>query len=224
MKAKTNDQLDHSRPLDVHKWSDYPEVNTWVNKLWDDYLGSEYPETTTAGKRPKASTKKQFKVLLLDLYVAWLEDPELLIGVSLTGSPYKPKSRYNALHISYVIVGIIHYLHSIDLIGLHKGSEVSKRTTRIWPSEKLLEHFKASEITPLMVNIHKDQEVIVLNKAAPDEQGRFRRAGKPVEYKDEDYAEIPRMREELQRYNELLRTSFIDMSDVSAYGTDIALD
>jgi hypothetical protein len=212
--AKTNDQLDHSRPLDVHKWSDYPEVNTWVDTLWANYLASEYPEATTAGKRPKASTKKQFKVLLLDLYVAWLEDPELLIGVALTKSSYKPNSRYNALHISYVIVGIIHYLHSIDLIGLHTGTEGAKRRTRIWPSEKLLEHFKSSEITPLMVNIHKDQEVIVLNKAEPDEQGRFRRAGKPIEYKDKDYAEIPRMRQEVKRYNELLRTSFIDIGDL----------
>jgi len=65
VKAKTNDQLDHSRPLDVHKWSDYPEVNTWVNKLWKDYLASEYPEANTAGKRPKASSKQQFKVMLL---------------------------------------------------------------------------------------------------------------------------------------------------------------
>jgi len=212
--AKSNVQLNHSRPLDIHKWSDYPEVNTWVNTLWDDYLASEYPETTTAGKRPKASTKKQFKVLLLDLYVAWLEDPELLIGVSLTKSSYKPNSRYNALHISYVIVGIIQYLYSTDLIGLHKGSEGAKRRTRIWPSDKLLEHFRASEITPLMVNIHKDKEVIILNKAEPGEQGRLRTAGKPIEYKDEDYEEIPRMRQEVKRYNELLRTSFIDIGDI----------
>ena len=214
MKAKTNNQLEHSRLFDVHKWSDYPEVNTWVNKLWEDYLASEYPETTTAGKRPKASLKQQFKVLLLDLYVAWKEDPELLIGVYLTKSAYKPNSRYNTLHISYVIVEIINYLHSADLIGLHKGSESARRTTRIWPTQELLEHFKASEVTPLMVNIHKDQEVIVLNKAAPDEQGRFRRPGKPIEYKDEDYAEIPRMRQEVKKYNELLRTSFIDIGDL----------
>tara|TARA_B100000470_G_C19717202_1_gene358264 strand:- start:592 stop:735 length:144 start_codon:yes stop_codon:yes gene_type:complete len=47
VKAKTNNQLEHSRPFDVHKWSDYPEANTWVDKLWEDYLASEYPEATT---------------------------------------------------------------------------------------------------------------------------------------------------------------------------------
>lgn len=214
MKAKTSDQLAHSRPLDVHKWSDYPEVNLWVNKLWKVYLDSEYPEATTAGKRPKASAKQQFKVLLLDLYIAWLEDPELLIGVSLTKSSYKPNSRYSALHISYVIVGIIHYLNSIDLIGLHKGSEATQRTTRIWPSKKLLEHFKASEITSFIINIHKDKEVIILNKSQPDEQGGFKKTAKPIEYKDEDYDQIPRMRHEVKKYNELLRTSFIDIGDL----------
>ena len=214
MIAKTNDQLEHSRPLDVHKWSDYPELNTWVNTLWDDYLASEYPEATTAGKRPKASTKKQFKVLLLDLYVAWLEDPDLLIGVSLTKSSYKPNSRYNALHISYVIVGIIQYLHLTGLIGLHRGSESTKRTTRIWPTEKLLEHFKASEITPFMINIHKDQEVIILNGARTNEEGETIGVGKELEYKDEDYDQIPRMRQEVRKYNELLRTSFIDIGDL----------
>jgi len=214
VKAKTKEQLKHSRSLDVHKWSDYPEVNTWVNELWNDYLASEYPEATKAGKRPKASIKRQFKVLLLDLYVAWLEDPGLLVGASLTKSSYKPNSRYNTLHISYVIVDIINYMHSIDLIGLHKGSEWAKRTTRIWPTEKLRTHFKASEVTNLMINIHKDKEVIVLNKTEPDEQGRFRGKSKPLEYKDEDYDQIPRMRQEVKRYNELLRTSFIDIGDL----------
>ena len=35
---KTPEQLDYSRPLDVHKWSDYPEVNSFVDALWDEFL------------------------------------------------------------------------------------------------------------------------------------------------------------------------------------------
>ena len=30
----------HSRPFDVHRWSDYPRVNEMVRLLWDD-LGLE---------------------------------------------------------------------------------------------------------------------------------------------------------------------------------------
>ena len=37
------------------------------------------------------------------------------------------------------------------------------------------------------------------------------RQAKPVEYDDEDFEDIPKMREEINEYNELLRTSFIDI-------------
>jgi len=30
---KTPEQLDYSRPLDGYKWSDYPEVNTFVDAV-----------------------------------------------------------------------------------------------------------------------------------------------------------------------------------------------
>ena len=83
MKSKTNTQLDYSRSLDVHKWSDYPEVNSFVDQIWEDFLATAFPEQTGRGKRPKGPKKQQFKVLLLDLYVAWREDPDLLIGVSM---------------------------------------------------------------------------------------------------------------------------------------------
>ena len=112
---KTSKELDYSRPLDVHKWSDYPEVNSFVDTLWDEYLTTEFPVSTSAGKRPRTSTKKQFKTLLLDLFVAWKEDPDLVIGVSLKKGHYKTGSRYNALHISYKIVEVVHYLQTKPL-------------------------------------------------------------------------------------------------------------
>ena len=65
-----NDQIDpwHSKPLDVHKWSDHPEINKLVDELWvtiiEPALGSR------SNNRGKSDPKKQLKVLLLDLYVA----------------------------------------------------------------------------------------------------------------------------------------------------------
>jgi hypothetical protein len=50
---KTPEQLDYSRPLDVHKWSDYPEVNSFVDALWDEFLGTDFPELTSRGKHPE---------------------------------------------------------------------------------------------------------------------------------------------------------------------------
>ena len=39
----TIDNPNHSRPLDVHRWSDHPEVKALVEKLWEDHL----PEAMT---------------------------------------------------------------------------------------------------------------------------------------------------------------------------------
>ena len=208
---KTSKELDYSRPLDVHKWSDYPEVNSFVDTLWDEYLTTEFPVSTSAGKRPKTSTKKQFKTLLLDLFVAWKEDPDLVIGVSLKKGHYKTGSRYNALHISYKIVEVVHYLERLGLIHMYLGSEEAKRTTRIWPSEKLITIFAKTEISPLMVRPHEDKEVIVLSGKEPDSAGNIPTKSKEIEYKDDEWSEIPRLRSEVQKYNELLRQSFIDI-------------
>lgn len=63
----------YSRPIDVHRWSDHPEVKALVEEIWQDYLpwqitgkqGEKRP-----GPRPKTSFKNQLRVLILDLYVA----------------------------------------------------------------------------------------------------------------------------------------------------------
>ena len=35
---KMEDNLNNSRPLDVHVWSDYPEINYLVDALWETYF------------------------------------------------------------------------------------------------------------------------------------------------------------------------------------------
>lgn len=70
----------HSRPIDVHRWSDHPEVAPLCDRIWDEYL----PSDKTSGPKPKTAFRHQLRVLILDLYVAWLEDPELCIGVSMS--------------------------------------------------------------------------------------------------------------------------------------------
>ena len=73
---------DKSRPLDVHLWSDHPEVNAFVYKLWDEEFAQGF-EPSGRGNRPKKKLKYQFKVLILDLFVAWKQDPSLRLGVGM---------------------------------------------------------------------------------------------------------------------------------------------
>ena len=126
MTTKTPEQLNYSKPLDVHTWSDYHEVNDFVNSLWDEFLLDMFRDSVRQGKRPLSSIKKQFKVLLIGLFSTWIRDPELLIGIPMSKSSYKTSSRYNALHISQKMIEIVNVLVDMKLIEKHTGSEISK--------------------------------------------------------------------------------------------------
>ncbi len=107
----------YSRPLDVHRWSCYTETNTFVNSIYEQYFLTD--------KANKTIRKKLLKVVLLDLYVAWIDDPNLCIGVHMSPNAYsdgtvlpKGKSRYNELHIKHTIIQVIHRLRDVGAYRL----------------------------------------------------------------------------------------------------------
>ena len=108
-----------SRALDVHKSSDHPEANAFVDAVLETY----FPDVYATKRKKRNSFRADLKVLLLDLYVSWQEDPEQTIGVGMSNSFYKKSSRYNALHISYKLIEIVHTLTAAKLIGFKEGSE-----------------------------------------------------------------------------------------------------
>ena len=82
--------LRFSRPLDIHRWSDDCEVDALVDAVYAQ---------SVQGK-PSQIKRKHLKVVLLDLYAAMLEHPDLKLIVAMRPAEYKAKSRYNALRIS----------------------------------------------------------------------------------------------------------------------------
>ena len=100
-----------------------------------EFFLTDYPVKAVRGNRSKSKPKKQLKVLLLDLYVAWHLDPTLLTGIGLSESSYTANSRYNELHISFQLVRIVHLAVGFGLIDYHYGTEGSGKVTRIWPTE-----------------------------------------------------------------------------------------
>ncbi|MBY6059761.1 hypothetical protein, partial [Leisingera daeponensis] len=155
--------------------------------------------------KPKTAFRHQLRVLILDLYVAWLEDPELCIGVSMSSNYWDTSSRYNAIHISKKIIPIIHALDDAGLIDLAKGSYSGayargNRTTRIRASEVLQGWFAEAAFQRDDVGRVENEELIIL-RGADD--------GALVEYEDNE--ETIRMREELRRYNEVISEAFIDI-------------
>lgn len=107
--------LDFARPLDVHKWSDFPEVNAAVDALW---LELKIDPEFGGNKRLK---KKHIKVVVLDLYAAWLSHPDYYVSVFRDANRYGPGGRYNALHISFLTVAVVDVLERGAYVEVHPG-------------------------------------------------------------------------------------------------------
>ena len=211
-KPKLPEELEHSRALDVHKWSDYKHVNVFIDLIWDEFFSSSYPVSPKAGNRSKSKPKKQLKVLLLDLYYVWLSDPTLLVGIGLSKSDYKAKSRYNELHISFELVNIVHLAVGVGLIDYHYGTEGSGKVTRFWPTAYLIDKFIESDLDIKDIYRHPDMEVICLGKNSFEAEVDRSKKHKYVEYEDKDAPQgIHQWRIDLKAYNKLLKESFIDI-------------
>lgn len=196
----------HSRVLDVHRWSDHREVVAVVDALWATYFSGLDP-VGRSGPKPKRNFKHQLRVLILDLYVAWLEDPDLSIGVSMSQNDWLSWSRYNALNISKKILPLIQTLAAEGLLDLAKGSyggskALGNRTTRIRAAEPLRVMFRGLQVDRDDIHQAESQECIVLKAGDGD-------AAKVIEY--EDTEQTNRMRRELVAYNLLLANTFIDV-------------
>ena len=189
----------NARPLDVHTWSDHPEVNVFVNEIYS-HLSSI--------KGNQRINKKLLKVVLLDLYVAWCTDPELMIMFSRDNNAYKAKSRYNEIHISKKIRDIVDELVNENIIEEKRGFNDKIRgigfKSRLWASPSLKEKFKSARFHQFQFCDYEGRESIVLrdkNKEAV-----------------EDYQDTPITnfsRSLLSDYNALLANTHIDIFDLN---------
>jgi len=187
----------NARPLDVHRWSEYPEVNDFVDEVYS---------TLKTIKGHQSTGKKLVKVLLLDLYVAWCGDPSMKIMFSRDNNAYKARSRYSELHIGKTIIGIVDTLVTEGIIHEQKG--FNDRITgigfqsRLWASEGLQERFKQARFSQFAIEHHQDRETVILRNEDKEAE----------EYLDT--SETIRMRQLLQDYNSLLSNTHIDIYDL----------
>ncbi|AGI67245.1 hypothetical protein OAN307_c15720 [Octadecabacter antarcticus 307] len=212
----------HSKPLDVHVWSEHPKINQVVNTVYDSLTDDN--QTLISGKsnnQGKASGRTHLKVVLVDLYVAWKTDPLLCIGVARGNDAYKVGSRYNALHISNKIRKVIDTLTDEGFIDFRKGSNVrtgsghGSRTSRMRATKKLTDLFLPIGLELYELDLHHKRECIILNEHDVDDLGEFvktstgAKKSKPIDYNNTP--ETIRMRGELTAYNDLLRETYIDI-------------
>ena len=209
------EELDNSQPLDVHRWSEHPEVNAFVDHIYAEHFASGNA----------AIRKKHIKVLLLDLFVRWTVDPSLKTSLSRNVNSYEPGTRYNALHISKMMPEIAGRLEAVGLlrqaIGYPPyenldGKDRSGRITRVWPTSRLIRMFEDARFGPLDIGDHADREVIILRDVDPKD------ADKQVEIEYEDTSDINRMRFYVKAYNKLLHRTFIDIPTLETGFIDLS--
>ena len=196
----------YSRVLDVHIWSDYPEVNDFINLIYDAYFSNQN------GK--KSIAKKHIKIVLLDLYVAWLDDPDLCIAVNMTRDFYSKNfgtdtTRYNELNISAKTIHVVTTLKDKGLVGYKRGVEAQEGygsgfVSRIWAEPKLISMFERSALNKFMIYSHYDREMLVLRDEDKND----------INYADTEETESQRL--VVQQYNDILERTFIDIGSANS--------
>jgi len=197
MTKSQRSEFDNSRPFDVHKWSDYPEVNEAVDRIYGEIisLGDIKRENQTR-------TKRYVKVLILDLYVAHTADPTLYISYPRNHNELK-NGRYNKLFIKPdLLAKMVDWFEALGYVTCKVGHYFpgSKKQSRTRATDKLIDLIRGTfAVSSLMITRAKDTETIVLRDGNK----------KKIEYVDT--AETDQMRENLRVINGLLDKTLINI-------------
>jgi hypothetical protein len=201
-------ELNNSALFDVHKWSNYPEVKSLVNSLFEEF------ELLPDFKGKKNLQKKHIKVVVLDLYDKWQTDELMYISFSRGSNAYEGDGRYNRIHISRLTPLVVDNLVRLGYVEQHKGvysrdDYHNSYKSRMRATDKLIDLIINKEkVTPEMIEKATNTESIILrNKRKKD-----------ITYEDKDYFGIAKCREDLYAYNNLIRRRFIDIPNFPLEG------
>ncbi len=199
-------ELDNFQFLDVHRWSASPEVNKAVDAL--------YIQLSKHKKfRGKSNLrKKHIKTVVLDLYVRWMTDPQRWTAYHRGEQRYRGlDERYNRLHISEMTPKVVDALKELKFVktvkGFYQRESPGKQSycSRMQATPALIALIRdRHHVTREMIHLAPETECIILRNRNPA-------TGKKEQIDYEDPPDVPRMREELTTYNNLLHRSFIDL-------------
>ena len=207
----------NSEPLDVHTWSDHPEIKTLCDDLYD--LAGMTILEPKGNRKAKRTVKESLRVLILDLYVKWLKDPSISIGFSKGRESYTVGSRYNGLFIPRKIIEVEKLLVDagyVEELQYFNSPDRTTRsyTTRIRHTEALRDLFDKLTIDLHDIDTHANEECIILHDKYVDDPEDD--TNRKIEYNNKDLspdelALVDTIRGQLQAYNKLLKHTFIDI-------------
>jgi hypothetical protein len=214
--ANDKSSVQNSRPLDVHRWSEHPEVESFVAPLWQSFVGEQaVAASSSRGRRTNRIKRDNMKVLLLDLYVCWCEEPTKYLGISANRNHWS-KGRYRAIHLSKTILDVLDWLIVEGFVDkrnhFHCANTSLSRTARYRASERLQSMFKTALFGLDDICTYDNKECIVLKQGeVKDDES----AEKSTSVHYEDTPLTVAMRERLNAYNKLLMHSHIDIHSLA---------
>ena len=203
--------VNNSVLFDVHKWSDYSEVNAAIGHLFA-ILRSDASLSVQENKG-----RKFLKIIVLDLLASWYTDSERYSAIH-RGKTYYTEldGRYNKLYFKYdVMIKVLDALVKLEYVEQHLGFYSSEnpnlsRTTRIRATQKLIDYLIQDYlIVEGMIEKAPDTESIIL---------REKKGSKQVDIDYEDTDHTIQMRRDLCKYNNLLRDVFISIPEAHKKG------
>ncbi|PZX21730.1 hypothetical protein LY10_03483 [Planktotalea frisia] len=207
----------NSEPLDVHTWSDHPEIKTLCDDLYD--LAGMTTLEPKGNRKAKRTVKESLRVLILDLYVKWLKDPSISIGFSKGREAYTVGSRYNGLFVPRKVVDLERLLVEAGYIEelkpfQNQDPRTRNYTTRIRHTEALRDLFSQLTIDLHDIDTHANEECIILHDKYVDDPNDD--TVRKIEYNDKDLPDdelalLDTLRGQLTAYNKLLNHTFIDI-------------
>jgi hypothetical protein len=209
----TAEEIEYSRRLDVWKWGDFPEINDLVQNIFETYYADLHTRKDAIQR-----AKKHLKVLLIDLYVAFIDDPKLMIGLPMHPDAYSERSNWRSIHITSMIIGIVNRAVEVGLLEIWKGNEAQQRVSRIRPTETLRKLFKKSQLEPHYFDLQNSNRPPIVFRKEKDKTKRDRRKNyTPQEVPNltkEDLSYLANSATIIIEYNAAIQHAYVDIPDL----------
>ena len=194
------DNLQYSRPIDVHRISEYPEVQKVIS-----FLLSLLKEAGLIKGSPRDKVLRHLKVVVLDLYVSYLGDPLVYVGYPRGSDAYGPGSRLRKMHLGLdSMKKVIDSLSTLGYLedhgGFHDRETGVGYLSRMRATSRLISLIQDYDVVASMIS-RKDDDVIVLRDLEDKTDLLF-----------DDNEEIVRMRKALRSYNTFLQGHRLGLS------------
>lgn len=141
----------YSRPLDVLVWSEYPEAESMVDRV------AKIINENGLGHKITPMYRKNLKIVLFDLYAAWIEADELWLGYSKDHNRFTEINKKHPRVSAKKIIDVIADMLPVNLVYTAPGIEGIARRSRVTWTRHLSKIFSECELKLYMINREADE-------------------------------------------------------------------